>query len=119
MKFYWEKNKAGLLKHIKAKHGKKSIVESELNQKKDDAGNDGEFTKTINNFLYSMNHLNNSNKIFSCHKCSATFASKEFLDIHTGATHKTKCDVCEFETGHNDLMREHIASPGIWHKNNK
>ena len=113
------KNKTGLTKHIKTKHGKKSIDESKLSQLKQSSGNDDEFTNTVNNFLKSVNHLNNSNKTFSCLKCSATFGSKEFLDIHTGATHKTKCEVCDFETGHSDLMMEHIASPGIWHKSNK
>ena len=61
-----------------------------------------------------MNYLNKSQNDYSCVKCSETFGSKEFLDIHMGAIQKVKC---EFETGHKDLMKEHIEMPGIWHKN--
>ena len=63
-----------------------------------------------------MNHLHNSEDIFSCDKCSESFASKDFLNIHKGATHKNKCSKCDYETGHKDLMKEHLANPGIWHK---
>ena len=64
-----------------------------------------------------MNHLNKPQNDYSCVKFSETFGSQDYLDIHMGATHKAKCEICDFELGHKDLMEEHIAKPGIWHKN--
>ena len=61
----------------------------------------------------TVNYLHNSERNYSCTKCNAKFASEEFLKIHIEATHKIKCDMCEFETGHKDLMMEHNAHPGI------
>ena len=75
-----------------------------------------DFTDKINDFLTSVNYLNNSENNFPCDKCSLKFASKDFLNIHIGATHKIKCKVCDYETGHTDLLKEHIKNPGIWHK---
>ena len=60
--------------------------------------------------------MNNSGNIYSCEKCGEKFESKDFLEIRKGATHKTKCDICDFETGHKDMMKEHVENPGIWHK---
>ena len=72
-----------------------------------------EFANKVNDFLKSFNHLNNSEENFICDKCEANFASKEFLNIHIGATHKLKCQSCNFETGHNETMKEHVENPGI------
>ena len=100
----------------KSKH-EKNITTTPPTIQKQDASENDEFTNKINDFLKAMNHLNKSQNDYSCVKCSETFGSKEFLDIHMGATHKEKCEICEFETGHKDLMKEHIEMPGIWHKN--
>ena len=113
------KSKADILKHKKIKHIKKKTEKNKEqvdNQKKSEVRND-DFADKINDFLKSVNYLNNSESNHTCEKCSAKFASKDFLEIHIGATHKIKCDVCEFETGHKESMKQHIANPGIWHRN--
>ena len=104
------KSKSALQKHKKSKHVNKNPEDTE-NPAAD------EFANKVNDFLKSFNHLNNSEENFICDKCEANFASKEFLKIHIGATHKMKCQSCDFETGHNETMKEHIENPGIWHKN--
>jgi DNA-directed RNA polymerase subunit RPC12/RpoP len=50
--------------------------------------------------------LNNSDEEYSCEKCSKTFASEKFLQIHSEATHKEKCTECDFETRHKEIMKE-------------
>ena len=115
------KNKTGLVKHQKVKHGKsteENYSSTENAQKKDESKTD-DFADKVNDFLQSVNYLNNSENSYPCEKCSVKFASKEFLEIHKGATHKMKCDKCEFETGHKDTMKEHIKNPGIWHRQKK
>ena len=67
-------------------------------------------------FLQSANYLNNSDEGYSCEKCSKTFASEKFLQIHSEATHKEKCTECDFETGHKEIMKEHLSNPGILHR---
>ena len=112
------KNKVGLAKHDKSKHEKnsKNTTTKTPTIQKQDASESDEFTNKINDFLKAMNHLNKPQNDYSCVKCNETFDSKEFLDIHMGATHKVKCKICEFETVHKNLMKEHIEMPGIWHK---
>ena len=105
------KNKAGLKRHMKLKHENESSVSKQNSESTND-----EFSDEVNDFLKSVNYLNNSENNFPCDKCSLKFASKDFLDIHIGATHKIKCKVCDYETGHKDLLKEHIENPGIWHK---
>ena len=41
------------------------------------------------------------------------------INIHIGAFHKLKCYLCEFETGHEVKMKEHIKKTWIWHTKNK
>ena len=89
----------------------------DVNKKvKNDQSDKDDFADKINDFLQSVNHLNKSGNNHICEKCGAKFASKDFLDIHIGATHKIKCKECEFETGHKNSMMEHKANPGIWHR---
>ena len=64
-------------------------------QKSHDVKND-DFANKINDFLQSANYLNNlPSNTYSCDKCDLKFASKDFLDIHKGATHKIKCEFCQ------------------------
>ena len=83
------KNKAGLSKHEKSKHVKNSknrnTSTSEIIQKQSESD---EFTTKVNDFLKAVNYLNNSENSHSCAKCSETFGSKEFLEIHIVAAHK-------------------------------
>ena len=115
------KSKTGLVKHQKVKHGKS--LEEKNNRKENVAKKDepekDDFADKINDFLQAVNHLNNSENDYPCEKCSAKFASKEFLEIHKGATHKMKCNMCDYETGHKESMKEHIESPGFWHSQKK
>ena len=111
------KNKVGLAKHEKTKHEQIKQKTTMQTIQKQDVTEGDEFTNKVNDFLKAMNYLNKSQNEFPCVNCSETFGSKEFLDIHVGATHKVKCEICEFETGHTDLMKEHIEMPGLWHKN--
>ena len=115
------KNKTGLANHKTQKHKNIQKVDDNVEQviKTRENSNNDDFTSQVNNFLQSVNYLNNSENIYSCDKCEAKFSSKEFLGIHQGATHKIKCDECEYETGHNDLMKEHTQNPGIFHSKKK
>ena len=97
---------------MKSKH---ENTNSASNPNRKETTND-EFSDKINDFLKSVNYLNNSENNFPCDKCSLKFESKDFLNIHIEATHKIKCKVCDYETGHTDLLKEHIKNPGIWHK---
>jgi hypothetical protein len=45
-----------------------------------------------------------------------TLHPKKFLQIHSEATHKEKCEDCDFETGHKEIMKEHISNPEIIHR---
>ena len=38
-----------------------------------------------------------------------TLHPKKFLQIHSEATHKEKCEDCDFETGHKEMMKEHMG----------
>ena len=72
------KNKAGLIKHMKSKHENgKSASKPNRNETTTD-----DFTDKINDFLTSVNCLNNSENNFPCDKCSLKFASKDFLNSH-------------------------------------
>ena len=75
-----------------------------------------EFANQINSFLKSANFLNNLENCYSCDKCGLNFASLEFINIHIGVTHEMKCKSCDFEKGHKSLLKEHLETPGIWHK---
>ena len=75
------KSKSGLLKHAKNKHGKKKV--QEFSAKKESESD--EFANRVNDFLKSVNHLNNAENNYSCDKWDSNLASKECLDIHIGA----------------------------------
>ena len=66
--FVW-KNKAGLSKHEKSRHGKNSTnistSTSEISQKQRESD---EFTTKVNDFLKAVNYLNNSENSHYCAK---------------------------------------------------
>ena len=78
---------------MKNMHNVKDFAERSEVKEKEPTDN---FFNMVNDFLQSANYLNNSDEVYSCEKCSKTFASEKFLQIHSEATHKEKCTKCDF-----------------------
>ena len=103
--------KAALKKHMNAKHNKNqegvSSSKAYSNKKKE--------SEHVN----FADHLNHSQETFSCKQCIQKFSSSNFLQIHVETTHKIKCEICEFETGFEESMKEHKKNPGVFHRQMK
>ena len=65
------KSKSGFLKHAKNKHGNRKV--QEFSAKKESESD--EFANRVNDFLKSVNHLNNEENNYPCDKCDSKFAS--------------------------------------------
>ena len=48
-----------------------------------------------------------------CDKCNLNFASDDFLKIQRETRHKIKCDVCDFESGNKESMKEQLTNPRV------
>ena len=113
--------KAAVKKHMKAKHNKnqEGVSSSKAYSNKKKESEHVNFADMVNNFLNSADHLNHSDETFSCKQCIQKFSSSNFLQIHVETTHKIKCEICEFETGFKESMKEHKKNPGVFHRQMK